>query len=138
MINRVLIVEDDPLNMKLLRDILESCGHWVAGTCRGLTALGMICDHPWDLIVLDIRLPDICGLDIARMVKDDVARRHIPILAVTARAMLGDREQILAAGCDAYISKPISVTGFINQVDDVMRAAKRRGCLGNRAVEESC
>jgi len=113
----VLIVEDNELNLKLLHDILQYQGYTVFTTRLGEPALELARQHRPDLILLDIQLPDISGMEAARRLKADDQTRTIPIIAVTAFAMSGDEAKILASGCDAYVSKPFNVIEFITLVE---------------------
>ncbi|NBX04031.1 MAG: response regulator [Alphaproteobacteria bacterium] len=113
---RILIVEDNDLNLKLFRDLLTAHGYETVETREGLEALPMTRAEMPDLILMDIQLPEISGLDVTRQLKADDKLRHIPVIAVTAFAMKDDEEKILAAGCQAYISKPISIVPFLNTV----------------------
>src|SRR6185295_11629118 len=113
---RILIVEDNDLNLKLFRDLLTAHGYDTIETKEGLEAIRLTrSEHP-DLILMDIQLPEISGLDVTRQLKADNGICDIPIIAVTAFAMKDDEEKILAAGCEAYISKPISIGPFLNTV----------------------
>jgi two-component system cell cycle response regulator DivK len=112
----VLIVEDNELNMKLFRDLLEAHGYQTIGTNRGVDALDLVRKHLPDLILMDIQLPEVSGLDVTRWIKGDPELRGIPVVAVTAFAMKGDEERIREGGCEAYLSKPISVGKFIETV----------------------
>jgi len=113
---RILIVEDNDLNLKLFRDLLNAHGYETIETKEGLEAIKLTKSERPDLILMDIQLPEISGLDVTRRLKADEAIRAIPIIAVTAFAMKDDEEKILAAGCEAYISKPISIVPFMNTV----------------------
>jgi len=112
----VLIVEDNELNMKLFHDLLESQGYSTLQTREGLQALALARQHRPDLILMDIQLPEISGLEVTKWLKDDEELSHIPVIAVTAFAMKGDEERIRQGGCEAYISKPISVMHFLDVV----------------------
>ncbi|WP_339913210.1 response regulator [uncultured Brevundimonas sp.] len=112
----VLIVEDNELNMKLFHDLLDSQGYQTLQTREGLSALALAREHRPDLILMDIQLPEISGLEVTKWLKDDVDLAHIPVIAVTAFAMKGDEERIRQGGCEAYISKPISVMHFLEVV----------------------
>ena len=112
----VMIVEDNELNMKLFHDLLEANGYQTIQTRNGTEALSLARSHKPDLILMDIQLPEVSGLDVTRWIKEDETIRHIPIIAVTAFAMKGDEERIRAGGCEAYLSKPISVAKFIETV----------------------
>ncbi len=116
MSKRVLIVEDNELNMKLFNDLLEANGYGTIQTRSGVEAVELARTHRPDLILMDIQLPEVSGLEVIRWVKDDEALRHIPVIAITAFAMKGDEEKILQGGCEAYLSKPISVVKFLETV----------------------
>ena len=113
----VLIVEDNELNMKLFRDLLEAHGYQTSGTSNGHEALDLVRKMRPDLILMDIQLPQVSGLEVTRWIKDDPELRAIPVVAVTAFAMKGDEEKIRDGGCEAYIAKPISVTNFLQTVE---------------------
>jgi two-component system cell cycle response regulator DivK len=112
----VLIVEDNELNMKLFHDLLEAHGYHTVGTRNGIEALDLARKHRPDLIVMDIQLPEVSGLEVTKWLKDDPDLQAIPVVAVTAFAMKGDEERIREGGCEAYLSKPISVGKFLETV----------------------
>jgi two-component system cell cycle response regulator DivK len=112
----VLIVEDNELNMKLFRDLLEAHGYSTLQTRNGIEALSLAHDHRPDLILMDIQLPEVSGLDVTKWLKEDDELRRIPVIAVTAFAMKGDEERIREGGCEAYISKPITVSMFLDTI----------------------
>ena len=116
MSKKVLIVEDNELNMKLFHDLLDSQGNETLQTREGLQAMALARLHMPDLILMDIQLPEISGLEVTKWLKDDEELAHIPVIAVTAFAMKGDEERIRQGGCEAYISKPISVMHFLETV----------------------
>ena len=116
MAKTVLIVEDNELNMKLFHDLLDAQGYATLQTREGLQALSMAREHRPDLILMDIQLPEISGLEVTKWLKEDDDLSHIPVVAVTAFAMKGDEERIRDGGCEAYISKPISVTHFLETI----------------------
>src|SRR5437667_4114796 len=116
MAKTVLIVEDNELNMKLFRDLLEAHGYQTSGTSNGIEALDLVRKLRPDLVLMDIQLPQVSGLEVTRWIKDDPELRAIPVVAVTAFAMKGDEERIREGGCEAYLSKPISVGKFIETV----------------------
>ena len=113
----VLIVEDNELNMKLFNDLLEAHGYATLQTRDGMEALKIARQHRPDLIVMDIQLPEVSGLDVTKWLKEDDNLRGIPVIAVTAFAMKGDEEKIREGGCQDYIAKPISVTKFLETVE---------------------
>jgi len=116
MTKTVLIVEDNDLNMKLFHDLLDAHGYQTLQTREGLQALELAREHHPDLILMDIQLPEVSGLEVTKWLKEDDNLRDIPVVAVTAFAMKGDEERIREGGCEAYISKPISVTSFMDTV----------------------
>jgi|SRR6185312_554740 two-component system cell cycle response regulator DivK len=116
MTKRVLIVEDNDLNMKLFHDLLEAHGYDTLQTKDGLEALQLAREHHPDLILMDIQLPEVSGLEVTKWIKEDDALKDIPIVAVTAFAMKGDEEKIREGGCEAYIAKPISISHFLDTV----------------------
>jgi two-component system, cell cycle response regulator DivK len=113
----VLIVEDNELARKLFRDLLEARGYKVVQARDGIEALKQTRQLKPDLIVMDIQLPEVSGLEITKWIKEDEDLKAIPIIAVTAFAMKGDEERIRASGCEAYIAKPMSVLNFVSTVD---------------------
>ncbi len=116
MASTILIVEDNELNMKLYHDLLEAHGYKTLQTRNGIDAIALARKHRPDLIVMDIQLPEVSGLDVTKWLKEDDSLRHIPIVAVTAFAMKGDEERIREGGCEAYVSKPISVSRFLDTI----------------------
>lgn len=113
---KILIVEDNDLNLKLFRDLLSAHGYDIAETKEGLEAQSLAKRFKPDLVLMDIQLPEISGLEVTRRLKADPETASIPIVAVTAFAMKDDEEKIMRAGCQAYISKPISIVPFLNTV----------------------
>ena len=116
MAKTVLIVEDNELNMKLFHDLLDANGYRTLQTRSGIEALGLARQHRPNLILMDIQLPEVSGLEVTKWLKDDEELRDIPVIAVTAFAMKGDEERIRQGGCEAYISKPISIATFLETV----------------------
>ena len=112
----VLIVEDNELNMKLFHDLLDAHGYNILQTKDGMEALDIAREHHPDLILMDIQLPEVSGLEVTKWLKEDDSLKAIPVVAVTAFAMKGDEDVIRQGGCEAYISKPISVTSFLETV----------------------
>lgn len=123
----ILVIEDDEMNMRLFSDLLHSRGYQVLRAFSGLAGLQLARAHNPQLIVMDVQLPDISGLDVTREIRRDRSLNHIPVLAVTAFAMKGDGERILAAGCTAYVPKPIMVEEFLNVVARVLSDPERDG-----------
>ena len=116
MAKTILIVEDNDLNMKLFQDLLEAHGYKTLPTKDGLEAMKLALQHRPDLILMDIQLPEISGLEVTKWLKEDPELKVIPVIAVTAFAMKGDEEKIRQGGCEAYIAKPISVQRFLETV----------------------
>ena len=119
----ILIVEDNELNMKLFSDLLEAHGYRVIQTRDGLSALDLARRHKPDLVLMDIQLPEVSGIEVTKWLKEADDLRHIPVIAVTAFAMKGDEEKIKEGGCEAYISKPISVLSFLQTIDGFLTKA---------------
>lgn len=117
----ILIVEDNDLNMKLFNDLLQAHGYQTLQTKDGREVLGIAREHHPDLILMDIQLPEISGLDITKMLKADDELKGIPVIAVTAFAMKGDEEKIREGGCEGYIAKPISVLTFLQTVAQFLK-----------------
>ena len=113
---QVMIVEDNELNMKLFNDLLEAHGYATLKTADGIEAIELARTHHPDLILMDIQLPEVSGLEVTKWLKEDDDLHVIPVIAVTAFAMKGDEERIRQGGCEAYISKPISVARFIETI----------------------
>src|SRR5262250_579490 len=116
MAKTVMIVEDNELNMKLFHDLLEAYGYRTICTGDGLKVPDLARKHRPDLILMDIQLPEVSGLEVTKWLKEDRELQAIPVVAVTAFAMKGDEERIRKGGCEAYLSKPISVGKFIETI----------------------
>ena len=121
----ILIVEDNELNLKLLNDILEYNGYKILAARLGGEAIQLARRYTPSLIILDIQLPDISGLEAARRLKADEQTRAIPIIAVSAFALQGDEAKVIASGCDAYVPKPLNVAEFVGTVARYTRQAGR-------------
>ncbi len=115
---RVLVVEDNAVNMKLAVFLLQSVGHVVLSAPDAEAGLTMARQQQPDLILMDIQLPGMDGLEATRLLKQDVTTRMIPVIALTALAMKGDEERIRAAGCDGYIAKPLRSQEFLAMVQE--------------------
>lgn len=113
---KILCVEDTPQNMRLVRKILSAAGYEVIEAEDGLTGLARAKEQQPTLILLDVNLPDIDGLEVARRLKGDDATKAIPLIALTANAMYGDRERCMQAGCNGYVPKPITKSELLNTV----------------------
>lgn len=122
---RILVVEDNDMNMQLVEFLLEEGGYAIVKATSGEEALAITRDDAApapDLILMDIHLPGMDGLSVVRAMKEDARTRRIPILALTAHAMRGDKDRFLEAGCDGYISKPIDVKTFLSSIETYLRA----------------
>ena len=117
---KVLVVEDNELNMRLFCDLLEAYGYQTYQCRDGAKAVEIARRELPDLIIMDIQLPEVSGLDITRWLKDDDKVGQIPVLAVTAFAMRADEQRVREAGCEGYLSKPIQITTFIKAVEALM------------------
>jgi two-component system cell cycle response regulator DivK len=121
---RILIVEDNEKNMKLFRDVLSAKGYSTLEATSGEQAVGLAIAHVPDLVLMDIRLPDVDGVEALRRLRADERTSLIPVLAVTAQAMSGDHERFLAAGFDGYLPKPVDITELVGAVGE--HCGKRR------------
>ena len=116
----ILVVEDNPVNTELVKDILFELGHSVVHSETGVDAMQLVRTHQPALILMDIRLPRLSGIDVTKFIKAQDDLKHIPIIALTAPAMKGDEEKIRNGGCEAYIAKPISVSSFLETIEKVI------------------
>jgi len=116
----VLVVEDNELNLRLFCDLLDAFGFDTFECRDGSGAIDIARDKQPDLIIMDIQLPEVSGLDITRWLKDDEELAHIPVLAVTAFAMRADEQRVREAGCEGYLSKPIQMSSFIRTVEELV------------------
>jgi two-component system cell cycle response regulator DivK len=116
----ILYIEDNPMNMRLVRKMLKMGGYDMIEAVNGLDGLAMAAQERPMLILLDINLPDIDGTEVTAQLKANSELRHIPVIAVTANAMSGDRERFLEAGCDGYISKPLSKETLLETVAELL------------------
>ena len=127
MSKRVLVVEDQEDNRQILRDLLASAGYEMIEAHDGAGALIAARTQSPDLILMDIQLPEVSGLEVTKWLKDDPELKAIPVVAVTAFAMKGDEERIRQGGCEAYLSKPISVGKFIETIRHFLGSAEEVG-----------
>lgn len=121
---KVLIVEDHRLSRKFFRETLYAYGYDTLAVEDGEQALGLARRYRPDLILMDIKLPTGPGLEATRHIKNDESLRSIPVVAVSAHAMCGDRTQILQSGCDGYLSKPVSIHTLVETVEDFIEPAQ--------------
>jgi len=116
----ILVVEDNELNKKLFCDLLQANGYKTVHTADGMEVMDIARSEKPDLILMDIQLPEVSGLEVTSWLKKDSELKNIPIIALTAFAMKGDEEKILAGGCQGYLSKPISISTFLSTVKDFL------------------
>lgn len=116
----ILILENDPKNLKLVTDILQVSGYATLQATDGKQGVELARKEKPDLILMDIQIPVMDGLEATKLLKNDGATRDIPIIALTAYAMKGDEEKMRAAGCDGYITKPIDIKGFLKKISEVI------------------
>lgn len=121
MSKKVLIVEDNELNMKLFHDLLEAHEIETVQTNDGRNVIDLAREHKPDLILMDIQLPEVSGLEVTKWLKEDEELKEIPIIAITAFAMKGDEQKIREGGCEEYISKPISVSSFMDVIESYLK-----------------
>ena len=112
----VLVVEDNEKNMKLFRDVLQAAGYGTLEATTGRQAVELATEHSPDLVLMDIQLPDFDGIEALGQLRADARTASVPVLALTAQAMEGDRKRFLAAGFDGYLSKPVDVADFVATV----------------------
>ncbi|MFY1112842.1 MAG: response regulator [Methanosarcinaceae archaeon] len=110
--DNILVVEDNPVIMELVRTLLTSFGYGHTGVEDGFETLKVVKESDFDLILLDIQLPGMDGLEVLKRLKEDPETENIPVIALTAHAMYGDEQKFLRAGCNGYVSKPIDIPGF--------------------------
>jgi two-component system cell cycle response regulator len=120
---RILVIEDNPANMELARYVLEAFGYTVSAAVDGESGLELARAEPPDLVICDLQLPGIDGIEVAKRLKAQPALSRVPLIAVTAYAMVGDRERVLAAGFDGYISKPLDPQTFVPQIAAFLKSA---------------
>ncbi len=124
----ILLIEDTPMNMKMTTLVLEHAGFTVDGAANAHEALSAVADHDYDAIVLDVRLPDMEGLELVRRLRALPATQNVPIVAISAWAMPEDSERALAACCDGYITKPIDVSRFADEIrQHIVNSGKHGG-----------
>ena len=123
---RVLVVEDNEKNMKLFRDVLTATGYRALEATTGGQAVELAAEHGPDLVLMDIQLPDIDGVEALSRLRADTRTASIPVLALTAQAMQGDRERFLAAGFDGYLAKPLNIAELV--------ATVRQYCDGHDSI----
>ena len=122
---RVLLVEDNPANLALMKYLLEASGYTILTATNGREGVVVAQQESPDVILMDLQMPNMNGYEAARQVKEVPALRGVPIIAVTAAAMVGDRDKILARGFDGYIAKPITPERFVSEVEGFIASALR-------------
>ena len=114
---KIVVVEDNELNMKLFREVLGSSGYKTLEAETGERAVALTTEHRPDLVLMDIHLPDIDGVEALRLLRADERTGSVPVVALTAQAMEGDQERFLAAGFDGYLSKPVNIADLVETVN---------------------
>jgi len=122
---KILIVEDNPQNMRLIEMVLRAKGYTLLKATDGEEALDVAFKELPDLILMDIQLPKLSGLEVTKKLRETPAFSHIPVIAITAYAMKGDKEGVIEAGCDAYVSKPINTRELPGVIAEMLRHTKR-------------
>lgn len=125
----ILLIEDNEQNRYLTTFLLEGRGHRVTAAVDGASGLALALQQKFDLVLLDIQLPGMDGYAVARMLRADPATRDVPIVAVTSYAMAGDRENVLDAGCNGYLEKPIDPETFVADVMSYLSPSRRASGL---------
>lgn len=123
---RILVIEDNPQNLELMTYLLQAFGYTTLTAANGEEGLAIVRQEMLDLIICDVHLPKMDGHEVARKLKKDPMYRRIPLVAVTALAMVGDRDKVLASGFDGYIDKPIQPEEFVKQVESFLVKADKR------------
>lgn len=121
---RILMVEDEPYNRKLLRDLLQKFGYETTEATDGEQGVELTKKIKPDLVLMDIGMPKLDGLEATRILKADISTQNIPVVALTAFAMSGDKERVLEAGCDGYITKPVNVQELLKTIEQFLRSKK--------------
>jgi two-component system, cell cycle response regulator DivK len=122
---QILVVEDNEKNMKLFRDVLHASGYRTLEATTGTRAVELALEHGPDLVLMDVQLPDIDGVEALRRLRADERTASIPVLALTAQAMEGDRERFRKAGFDDYVSKPVNIVAFVETVKEHCAGVRR-------------
>jgi len=133
---KVLVAEDNPINRELLRELLENRGYAVVEACDGLEALRMVDETKPDMLLLDIGMPVLDGYAVVRRIRQNPALAPLPILAITAYAMQGDREKILHSGFDGYLSKPVNAHALADELDRLLHTREDRNTPPNQLHEK--
>jgi two-component system cell cycle response regulator DivK len=132
---RILVVEDNQISLALLKQLLEVHGYEILGTPEGLEAIDIARNEQPDLILMDIRLPDICGLEVTRLLKRDEQTKAIPIIAVIALATPEYEKKGLESGCDAYIAKPIALDNLLRTIESFLTSGP--SAIGSLHIDKS-
>jgi two-component system, cell cycle response regulator DivK len=122
---QILVVEDNERNMRLFCDVLQASGYRTLEATTGESAVELALEHTPDLVLMDIQLPDIGGVEALALLRADERGAFLPVLALTAQAMEGDRERFLAAGFDGYVSKPVDIPNFVATVKEYCDGGSR-------------
>jgi two-component system, cell cycle response regulator DivK len=133
---KVLVAEDNPINRELLRELLENRGYDVVEACDGQEALTMVDETQPDILLLDIGMPVLDGYAVARRIREIPALAPLPILAITAYAMQGDREKILHSGFDGYLSKPVDAHALADELERLLRKREDRSTHPKQSPEK--
>lgn len=132
----ILIAEDNPTNRELLRELLENRGYTVAEACNGQETLAMVEQAPPDMLLLDIGMPVLDGFGVVRKLRGNPRFNSLPIVAVTAYAMQGDREKILNSGFDGYLSKPVTSVSLVQELDRLLVHPTEQGMSPSQSCEQ--
>lgn len=126
---RILVIEDSPVNLELLRCLLEAHGYRVCGAHDGLTGIAAVQEFHPDLVLCDLQMDGMDGFDVVHEIREGLELRELPVIAVTALVMGGIKEKVLSSGFDWYISKPIDVRAFVPEIEDFLPKELRSACL---------
>lgn len=133
MMKNILVAEDNAVNRELVRELLETHGYSVSEACNGQDALQMIAESPPDLLLLDLGMPVLDGFGVIRKIRENSCWAELPVLAVTAYAMNGDRDKIISSGFDGYLSKPINSLLLLQELTRLLKKAEGREAIESLA-----
>jgi CheY-like chemotaxis protein len=134
---RILLIEDDPANLELMEYLLNAFGHTCLCAQNGTTGLELALKESPDLVICDVQLPLLDGYGVIRQIRSNPRLQDLPVVAVTALAMVGDREKLLAAGFDGYISKPIEPETFVGTIEQFLPASLTASASRNASHDDS-
>lgn len=124
---RILVIEDDPASLELLKYLLESAGHDVRTASDGAAGLHAALAGEYELVLCDLQMPELTGFEVIARLRADPRRNEVPVIAVTAYSMPGDRDAVIAAGFDGYMTKPVDPQSFVGEINRILAAGRHPG-----------